>query len=551
MPRLPILLVLALFGCSSSQPSASPASAPAPATTSGASALPAAERAAFDGISEQTLRSVVSTLSSHQMEGRGTATPGGERAARWIADRWRSFGLAPAGDSGSFLQGIRFVGATARQSSQIRAGAAQLALGSDFVPYINPSTDSLDITGPVLFVSYGVKSPALKRDDFAGVDPRGKIVVLLAGKPDAMDSALWAQNAGVQRAIPVLLGGGAKAVLMANVGTPLQTYETIAGYLTRRRVTLDPGTTAPQSGPVLVFLSNEGASKLWQAAGKDFAESKRKADAGESASIEVAPSATVALRFTRDRSVGSNVAGVLRGSDPVLAEQAVVYTAHYDAFGTGADGRLYPGAADNALGVAMITAVAEVMSKQPQRPRRSVIFLAVTGEEHGLFGAEYWAAHPTWPLAKIAGDINLDGIGTETYGPVEHVIGWGAEHSTLGPLLRRVAEETGNELAPDPFPEENIFVRSDHYAMVKAGIPALMLLGAPADTAWRQRAKAWLSGPYHQPGDSIRTDWDWRGPRELAGVSAVLGLRMANADSMPTWFPLSPFNKPRGAGATP
>ena len=557
-PRYPLLALVAFgcLSCSSGQPAASTSTAPAPATQPSTTAGPAtglssAERSVFEGVSEQTIRSVTTTLASREMEGRGTATAGGEKAARWLADRWRALGLAPAGESGNFLQPIRFIGSVASSSSQIRAGSATLSLGTDFVPYLNPSTDSLDITGPVLFVSYGVQSKALNRDDFAGVDPSGKIVVLLAGKPQAADSATWAANAGVQRAIPVLLGRGAKAILLANVGTPLQSYETIAGYLTRRRVILDPGGTAPQTGPVLAFLSEQGAGKLWSAANLDFAESKRKADAGEAASRALSSTATVALRFTRDRGVGSNVAGVLRGSDPSLAEEAVLYTAHYDAFGLGADGKLYPGAADNALGVAMITAVAEAMSKLPQKPRRSVVFLAVTGEEHGLFGAEYWAAHPTWPLAKVAADINLDGIGTETYGAVEGVVGWGSEHSSLGPLLRVVTEETGNKIQQDPFPEENVFVRSDHYALVKAGVPAIMLIGVPADTTWPQRAKTWLSGPYHQPADSIRSDWNWAGPRELAGVSAALGVRIANADSMPAWYPLSPFNKPRGGSATP
>lgn len=540
--------LLAFAACSSTPPAATTSSAPAPAATSamgaGSTSLSAADRAAFERVSEQTIRSVTTALSSREMEGRGTATAGGEKAARWLADRWKAIGLAPLGDAGSYLQGIRFVGTTVRPTTQIRAGATTLALGTDFVPYLTGGADSVDITAPILFVGYGAQSAALERDDLAGVDPTGKIVVLMAGRPASADSAKWAQNAGVQRALPALLMRGARAILLTNVGTPTQPYETVASYMVRRRVAVDAG--APQGGPVVVFLGPEGAAKLWRAAGLDFAESKRLADAGEKASREIAPSATLALRIARDRGVGSNIVGVLRGSDPAVADEAVLYTAHVDAWGLTSDGRVYTGAADNALGVAMITAVAEAMAGLPQKPRRSVVFLAVTGEEHGLLGAEYWAAHPTWPLAKVAAGINLDGIGTETYGVVDQIVGWGTDHSTLGPMLREVVEATGNRNASDPFPEENIFVRSDHYALVKAGVPALMLLGAPSDTAWTQRARAWLVGPYHQPGDSISSDWNWNGPRELAAVSLLLGLRVASADSMPKWYPLSPFNKERG-----
>lgn len=533
------LSVLAL-ACATSQEATTPTATPVAAAT----ALPAAERQAFASVSQQTIRDVTVTLASREMEGRATATPGGERAARWLGERFRALGLEPLGDSGSYLQAIRFVGTTVLPRSSITAGGARLDVGADWVPYLYPSVDSIDVTAPVLFVGYGAQSPALDRDDFAGVDPSGKIVVVLAGRPEGVDSARWAQNVSLQRIFGTLITRGARAVLLANTSTPSQPYATVAGYLSRRRVTTAAGATPP-GAPIIAFLGPDGANKLWRAAGLDYAQSKSAADAGQGASRELLPQATLSIRARREAAIGSNVVGVLRGGDADLADEAVLYTAHYDAFGLGEGGALYPGAADNALGVAMITAIAEAMSKLPQKPRRSVIFLAVTGEEYGLLGAEWWAAHPTWPLSKIAANLNHDGIGTETYGPVQNVVGWGGDHSTLGAMMKDIVEATGNRVQTDPFPEENVFVRSDHYALVKAGVPALMMAGAPADTTWPARAKAWLSGPYHQPGDSVRTDWNWSGPTELAAISLVLGLRIANADEMPTWLPTSPFNKPR------
>jgi Zn-dependent M28 family amino/carboxypeptidase len=268
-------------------------------------------------------------------------------------------------------------------------------------------------------------------------------------------------------------------------------------------------------------------------------------------SRELGKTATLALRIKRDETTSSNVVGVLEGSDAKLKEEAIVFSAHYDAYGIDSDGRIFPGAADNALGVGTITSVAEALvkafPKPTARPRRSIIFLAVTGEEYGLFGSEYWVAHPTWPLEKVAADINFDGIGTEIYAPVKRVVGFGAEHSDLGTTFEEVAAATGNIVTPDPLPEENAFVRSDHYAFVKKGVPALMLLGGPAGevSAWIPRAKKWMETDYHSPSDTVKPDWDWTGPQTLAQLGMIIGLRVANADTMPAWRATSPFNKPR------
>jgi Zn-dependent M28 family amino/carboxypeptidase len=226
----------------------------------------------------------------------------------------------------------------------------------------------------------------------------------------------------------------------------------------------------------------------------------------------------------------------------------VVYTAHYDAYGIDLEGRIFPGAADNALGVAEIIAMAEAFTKSPTKPKRSIIFLAVTGEEHGLLGAEYWVSHPTWPLDKVAANLNFDGIGTEVYAPVKSVVGFGAEHSDLGALLEGVVTANGGQMAPDPLPEEGVFYRSDHFAFVKKGVPALMLLGGPAGEVapWIARAQKWMETDYHQAGDIIRPDWHWDGARTVAVIGLVTGMRVANTEAMPTWLTTSPFNKPRG-----
>ena len=196
----------------------------------------------------------------------------------------------------------------------------------------------------------------------------------------------------------------------------------------------------------------------------------------------------------------------------------------------------------------MMLAIAEDIAHADRRPKRSVVFLAVTGEEYTELGSAYWLEHPTWPLARVAADINVDGIGTEVYGPVRRVVGWGGEHSTIGAQLADVIAATGNIPTPDPFPEEGVFFRSDQFNFVRYGIPALMLLGAPDRPDWTARAKRWLGpgGDYHQPGDSVRSDWDWSGPPGLTSVALVLGLRILDDPQLPAWLPTSAFNNPRG-----
>jgi Zn-dependent M28 family amino/carboxypeptidase len=303
-------------------------------------------------------------------------------------------------------------------------------------------------------------------------------------------------------------------------------------------------------------VSDAAMEKVFAGSELTYAQTLEKARTGQAVSRDLGKTATLALRFKREENNSSNVVAVLEGSDPKLKGEAVVFSAHYDAYGIESDGRIFPGAADNALGVGMITSVAEaIISAFPKpalRPRRSIIFLAVTGEEYGLFGSEYWVAHPTWPLDKVAADINFDGIGTEIYAPVKRLVGFGAEHSDLGAVFEDVSAATGNIVTPDPMPEEKAFVRSDHYAFVKKGVPALMLLGGPASevSTWIPRAKKWLETDYHSPSDTVKPDWNWTGPQTLAQVGMIIGLRVANADAMPAWRATSPFNKPRNPPKT-
>jgi Zn-dependent M28 family amino/carboxypeptidase len=341
--------------------------------------------------------------------------------------------------------------------------------------------------------------------------------------------------------------------VLINKFTEERPYSESADYLTRRRVELASEQDAPDFLPPFIAVSEAGADKLFTGAGITKAEAFAKAESEDFSPIDLKQTATITIHLKKANGVGNNVVGLLEGSDPKLKSEAVVYSAHYDAYGVTADNRIYHGAADNGLGVAEMLAVAEAMTRAATKPRRSVIFIAVTGEEYGGFGSDYWVNNPTWDIKQVAANLNLDGMGTEVYAPVKVLVGYGNEHSTLGSVMNDVASANGLQVIPDPMPEAKAFYRSDHYLFVKKGIPALMILGAPDGPTkpWTDRLKKWAKTDYHQPGDVVRPDWDWSGPRTIASFMLVAGLRVANAESMPSWLPTSVFNRERGTTLPP
>jgi hypothetical protein len=541
-----LLLVALLSSPAFGQGSAATATAAKPAAT-----LTVAEKEAAARVKVETIKEVTAALSAKEMEGRGTAQAGGDRAAKYIADRFSKLGLKPLGDTGSYLQSIKFSSTQPLPDSSFKAGDASLKFGAEFIPAPPLLSELSEAAGNLVFITYGVVSTELKRDDLAGLDLKGKVVVVLNGRPRNVDEAAWDKAGSIQTVIRNLMGKGVVGVVVANYGSKQQPFSLLGMYLSRRRVTLGEMPTPPFAIPPIILASDEGMEKIFAGTGLTYKDALAKAESGEATSRDLNKQAAISIKVKREKVTGSNVVGVLEGSDPKLKDQAVIYTAHYDAYGIDTEGRIFPGAADNALGVGEIMAMAEAFTRSPAKPRRSVIFLAVTGEEHGLLGAEYWVNNPTWPIEKIAADLNFDGIGTEVYAPVKSVVGFGAEHSDLGPVLEAVVTAGGGQMAADPLPEEGVFYRSDHYAFVKKGVPALMLLGGPAgDVApWIARAKKWMETDYHQEGDIIRPDWNWDGARTIAVIGLITGLRIANAEAMPVWLQSSPFNKPRAAKA--
>ncbi len=514
-------------------------------------ALSSVEQSAASRLNAKTIRDVTTALASREMEGRGTGQAGADRAARYLADKFKKLGLRPAGDNSTYLQAIRFKVEQSLPASSFKAGETVFRFKDDFVVAPPLPAESKNISGAMALAGYGVVSAEVKRDDLAGIDLKGKVAVVFDGKPKNVDDATWAKVSNQQLIFGRLMSKGAVAFVIVYTGSPARPYSLIASYLARRRVALVDAPQLPFKVPPIIVVGENAAEKLFAASGITYREAKQKAEQGESVSRDLNKQAALSVQVNQGEAASSNVIGLIEGSDAKLKEEALVYTAHYDAYGKDSDGTIYPGAADNAVGVAKMMAIAEAMSKM--KPRRSILFIALTGEEYGLLGAEHWVNHPTWPIEKVAANINFDGIGTDVWGKLGIIIDLGFGHSDLGALIKDVTVAYKIEIAPDPAPEEGFFFRSDHYAFFKRGIPALYLTGGPGgdrEAMW-MRAGEWLVTHYHMPSDTVQANWDWEGARTLAALGLVAGMRIASRDEMPRWISTSPYNRPRGTKLPP
>ncbi len=507
------------------------------------SVLSAEEKALADKITIQTIKDATTALSADEMQGRGTMQAGGDKAANWIADRFKQLGLKPLGDKDSYLQKVEFKETIPTAETSFTVGEEKLNFGTDY-GFLPMNNGNKEVSGEMVFVAYGIQAPSIKRDDLKGIEVAGKIVVLLEGPPASITKKAWDNAQASTVFTGNLIRKGAAAIVFIGHGREQQPPDEILGYFARRQITMPDEEGYPAFIPPFVFVGNSGAEKLFTKSEVNLKDALAQAEENSFKPIKLNQKAKIVAKYKSTKGFSNNVVGYIEGSDPTLKAEAVLFSAHYDAYGM-ENGKIYAGAADNALGTSEMLAVAEAFSKTETKPKRSLIFLAVTGEEYGLYGSKYWAKKPTWDIKKVSANLNLDGVGTEVYGQVKTMVGYGAEHSTLGAMLEDVSNTMSIKVVPDPVPEEKIFTRSDHYSFVERGVPALMLMGAPEGDiqATMKRMKEWEKTDYHQPGDVIRPNWAWEGAETVAEIMGIMGLRVANGETMPSWLSTSRFAK--------
>ena len=494
---------------------------------------------------QAALKAHVMFLASDAMAGREAGTRDYDIAAQYVAAQFYAAGLRPGGDDGGYLQKVPLVGyklADKGSAMWTPAGgqAQELVFGEDFVPAPVPNARETGLTAPVVFVGYGIDAAQYGLADYKGADVRGKIVAFLPGTPEGLggEERAFFGSAANKAALAAARGAvGAVQIDMPRSGGRQRPFATLARYYDAQRVTwANPDGTAhamTPTTPVLGTLSQGGAAKLF---GKDWAAITKAAAATKPRFTPVAAKGqmTVASKTSFKPMDSSNVIGLIPGSDPKLKDQVVVLSAHLDHIGAneGGDGdRINNGALDNAIGIASLIEEAKRF-KAAAPPKRTVMFLAVTAEEKGLVGSDYFANHPTVPLSSIVADVNLD-MPILTY-KFEDMIVFGADRSTLGPIVRKAVGALGLPVSPDPMPEEGIFVRSDHFRFVQKGIPSVFLWPGQAGPG-KAAVADFMGHRYHRPGDEIDQGIDWsQGPR-FVSVNYAIAREIADGPERPVW----------------
>jgi hypothetical protein len=497
------------------------------------------------------LRVHMEVLATDEMQGREAGTPGYEMAADYVVEKYRELGLVPLGDAGGYRQSIdffetRLVPESAALSLSKGGETLDLTFRDDFVRSGSYGEAEEQITAPLVFVGHGIVAPEYGHDDFAGVDVEGKILVVLSGAPPTFDTDSRAFYSSGREKAALAVDRGARGTL--SVRTPVdqarRPWERSLPGIGRPGMRWRDGEGRPFGAfPELegsAGLSESGAGKLFELSGHDLDAIFERHAAGGTGSFEMGVSATLARRSLQREVSSANVLGVIEGSDPQLAGEYVVYTAHLDHIGVrpGKNGDdIHNGAYDNAAGIGAILEIAKAMADMRPGPRRSVIFAAVTAEEKGLQGSSYFAKNPPVPVEKIVANINIDMpyLGF----PVADVHAFGAEHSTLYEPTRQATAALGLALTPDPLPAEVRFIRSDQFSFVKEGIPALAFKAGSQSSDPAQDGPAlldvFLKQHYHQASDDLDLPYSGEGAERFVRAAMLLGLHVANDDEAPRW----------------
>lgn len=485
----------------------------------------------------------IQVLASDSMAGRNTGSEGHRRAAQFVAGEFERAGLKPAGTNG-YIQPVKFnVAQIDEERSSLRivsqGKVTPLRLGPDATLTVRAGL-SEQVEAEAVFCGYGLSIPESHYDDFGGQDLKGKIVVYIAGGPAIIPGNLRSHYSFRSERWKAIHNAGAIGVVaIANPKHMDIPWE--RSNLARLNPTMTLGdarfsdTQGQQFGAA---INPASADKIFAASGHTFAELLALADQDKPLPrfpLHIRLRATEHMKTSQVES--QNVIGLLPGSDPVLKDQYVVFGAHLDHLGVGApiDGdAIYNGAMDDGSGIASLIEIATIAKAEHLRPRRSLLIVAVTGEEKGLLGSEYFTAAPTVPIQNVVADINMD-MYLPLF-PLKYLQVMGLEESTLGADIRAVCEKAGIVVQPDPEPNRNVFIRSDQYNFIRHGIPALTTkFGYTPGSTEEKKAKDWLRERYHAPSDDLNQPVDKEAAARYNRVMLELGMRVANENDRPHW----------------
>jgi Zn-dependent M28 family amino/carboxypeptidase len=512
----------------------------------------------------------IKVLSSDAFEGRGPATAGETKAVGYIIDQMKAIGLQPAGDPQKDGQRAWTQDVPLGKFEIKGPVDARFTVGGQAVPLVQgeqiairaamTNVDQVAIKeAPLVFVGYGVKAPERRWDDFKGADLKGKVLVVLINDPDFETGsgdfggkAMTYYGRWTYKYEEAARQGAAGVLIVHETAPASYGWATVKNSNTNVMfdiVRKAPKTTHPE---LEAWIQRDTAANLFKAAGLDFDALKQQAQSRDFKPVAL-NGATFSAHYAVDHAVivSKNVAGRIPGVQH--PDETVIYSAHWDHLGVGqpdARGdRIYNGAIDNADGIAAILELARAFKSQPA-PQRSILFLAVTAEERGLLGSEYYASNPLYPLAKTVGDLNIDALSAT--GPAKDITTSGDGKVDLQDLLVAKAKLHGRYFTPDPSPQAGHFYRSDHFPFAKRGVPAISV-GSGEDLvqggkeAGQKAEEDYTANRYHQPADEWRADWDLSGQAQDIGLFYEVGADLANSRTWPEWQAGSEFKALRDA----
>lgn len=493
----------------------------------------------------------VRVLAADNMEGRNTGSPGHRRAAEYVAGQFASSGLQPAGTRG-FLQPIPFEVVTVDQqrsnAALVKNGKAEpLDHGADVLLYSRDTFDA-PVEAPLVFVGYGLSAGEAGYDDFAGIDLSGKIAVYLTGAgPSNVPGnvrAHFGSNAVRRKALDA--AGAVGLVRLIDPSFMDIPWERIRNNAKSPNMLLDePALQDERSHTISATVNPERTERWFAGSGHSFAEVLSLAKDGKALPRFPLSFSLRAQSIVQHVKVESqNVVAVLPGSDPQLKSEYVVLSAHLDHLGVGgANGHsIFNGTMDNASGVASLLEIASELKNSGQQTKRSLLFLALTGEEKGLLGSKYFTAHPTVPLESVVADLNLDMF--LPIHPMHVMTVFGMNESSLGATVRRIAKERGFKTQDDPYPQRSIFIRSDQYNFILHGIPSVMCMdGSEKGTKDEEIEQEWLSNRYHGPSDDLNQPVDLETAEQFNSIMKAAMAEIADAQARPEWNTTSFFRR--------
>jgi len=504
---------------------------------------------ALNTISPEHIRWHVRYLSHDLLEGRGTGQRGGDLAAEYIATQFAEYGLRPAGDHGTYMQKVPLVGITTMPETQFalvpkHGETMNLKHLDEYVAYDETQQPQSDIDADIVFVGYGIEAPEYGWDDYKGVDVKGKVLLMLVNEPPSDDpkffkgKALTYYGRWTYKYEEALRKGAVGVILIHQTQMASYPWEVV------RNSNAGEKSSLKLTGPALKvasWIQFDVATRLVAASGMNLEKLMQAAQSRDFHPMNLGARLQARMVSKVRNFESNNVVAILPGSDRKAADEAILYTAHYDHFGIRPDmpgDNIFNGADDNATGCGILLEIARAFGAAAGRPRRSILFAAVTAEEQGLLGSEYLAKHPPIPAGKISLDLNYDDV--KPLGAPEEVQVSGAERTSFFPMVEATAKEFRLSIRPDARPEAGHFYRSDHFSLAREGVPSFSInegmkfKGHPESWGLDQE-REYVDKHYHQPSDEYHPEMDFVGDSAMARFGFALGWEAATMPKLVGW----------------